>query len=44
MDRAALERFVAAWGSMGDLFGFSPSTARVSALLIATAKPEIDTV
>ena len=36
---AALERFIAAWGSMAALFGFNPSTARVSALLIAAAEP-----
>jgi DNA-binding transcriptional regulator GbsR (MarR family) len=34
----AVQRFVEAWGSMGDLFGFNPSTARVSALLIVSGE------
>jgi DNA-binding transcriptional regulator GbsR (MarR family) len=34
---AALDRFVAAWAGMASLFGFNPSTARVSALLIGSA-------
>ena len=37
--KAALDRFVDAWGSLGALFGFSRSTARVSALLMASAEP-----
>jgi len=36
---AALDRFVAAWSGMSSLFGFNPSTARVSALLIGAASP-----
>jgi len=36
---AALDRFVAAWAGMASLFGFNPSTARVSALLIGAAAP-----
>lgn len=36
---AALDRFVDSWSSMSALFGFSPSTARVSALLIAASEP-----
>lgn len=35
----ALDRFVAAWSGMASLFGFNPSTARVSALLIGAASP-----
>src|SRR5262245_38782926 len=35
----ALRAFVDAWGSLGDLFGFSPSTARVSALLLVSSQP-----
>ncbi len=34
-----LERLVDAWGSMSAIFGFSRSTGRVSALLMATGKP-----
>ena len=37
--REALEAFVEAWAGMSSLFGFSPSTARVSALLIASPEP-----
>ncbi len=37
--RAALDAFVDAWAGMSTLFGFSPSTARVSALLIASPEP-----
>src|SRR5262245_27176516 len=36
---AALDRFVSAWSGMASLFGFNPSTARVSALLIGAAVP-----
>lgn len=36
---AALDRVVEAWAGMASLFGFNPSTARVSALLIAAARP-----
>jgi len=36
---AALDRFVASWAGMASLFGFNPSTARVSALLIGAAAP-----
>ncbi len=36
---AALERFVEAWSGMSTLFGFNPSTARVSALLIGAVEP-----
>jgi DNA-binding transcriptional regulator GbsR (MarR family) len=36
---AAVARFIDAWGSMGSLLGFNPSTARVHALLIATREP-----
>jgi DNA-binding transcriptional regulator GbsR (MarR family) len=36
---AAVARFIEAWGSMGSLLGFNPSTARVHALLIATRDP-----
>jgi DNA-binding transcriptional regulator GbsR (MarR family) len=36
---AALERFIDAWGGMASLFGFNPSTARVSALLIGAVAP-----
>ncbi len=36
---SALERFIEAWSGMASLFGFNPSTARVSALLIATVEP-----
>jgi DNA-binding transcriptional regulator GbsR (MarR family) len=35
----AIARFIDAWGSMGSLLGFNPSTARVHALLIATREP-----
>lgn len=35
----AITRFIDAWGSMGSLLGFNPSTARVHALLIATREP-----
>lgn len=35
----ALERFVEAWSGMASLFGFNPSTARVSALLIGAGQP-----
>ena len=35
----ALDRFVAAWSGLASLFGFSASTARVSALLIGAATP-----
>ena len=34
----AIGRFVDAWGSMGTIFGFSPSTARVSALLLVSGE------
>ncbi len=36
---AALDRFVTAWSGLASLFGFNPSTARVSALLIGAATP-----
>jgi len=36
---AALDRFVTAWSGLASLFGFNPSTARVSALLIGAAAP-----
>ncbi len=36
---AALERFIDAWAGMSSLFGFSPSTGRVSALLMAAPEP-----
>src|SRR5262245_54900082 len=36
---AALDRFVAAWSGLASLFGFNPSTARVSALLIGAVEP-----
>ena len=38
MSKDPLLRLVDAWGALGELFGFSPSTARVSALLIATGE------
>lgn len=38
MEREAVYRFVEAWRSMADLFGFNPSTARVSALLMVTGE------
>jgi DNA-binding transcriptional regulator GbsR (MarR family) len=37
--RDALDRFVTAWSGLASLFGFNPSTARVSALLIGAASP-----
>jgi DNA-binding transcriptional regulator GbsR (MarR family) len=37
---AALAQFVEAWGGMSSLFGFNPSTARVSALLIGAVEPQ----
>lgn len=36
MKKGAVNRFVESWGSMGTIFGFSPSTARVGALLLVT--------
>ena len=36
---SALDRFVTAWSGLASLFGFNPSTARVSALLIGSAAP-----
>jgi DNA-binding transcriptional regulator GbsR (MarR family) len=35
---AAIAEFIDAWGSLGSLLGFNPSTARVHALLIATGE------
>jgi DNA-binding transcriptional regulator GbsR (MarR family) len=35
---AAINRFVESWGSVGTIFGFTPSTARVSALLLVTGE------
>lgn len=35
----ALDRFIEAWSGMAALFGFNPSTARVSALLIGAVQP-----
>ncbi len=39
MNKRALDQFVDAWGSVGALMGFNPSTARVHALLIASDEP-----
>jgi DNA-binding transcriptional regulator GbsR (MarR family) len=36
MKKSDIEKFVEAWGAMGALMGFSASTARVHALLIAS--------
>lgn len=38
-DSADRERFLEAWASMASLFSFSPSTARVCALLLTAAEP-----
>ena len=38
MKKSDVEKFVEAWGVMGALMGFSASTARVHALLIASDK------
>jgi len=38
MKKNDVDRFVEAWGAMGALMGFSASTARVHALLIASDK------
>ena len=38
MKKNDVEKFVEAWGAMGALMGFSASTARVHALLIASDK------
>jgi DNA-binding transcriptional regulator GbsR (MarR family) len=35
----AMDRFLDAWGAFGALFGFSRSTARVSALLMISTEP-----